>query len=175
MATRNVSDDVIFSVTRKHNSRRKAYASYGRGTFFTRESGNLLQRDMRRTSGFSEKTVGIGQVKPKEGEAPQFTLIMKRKKKIRKPSQIRVDASVVMGSRLKIKKQIEAQTKYRLYRGDLSKLAQRRIWKIQQIRANYQKFLKKERKIAARQDDEDVDDDSGKIGNVEAEDLVEVD
>merc|ERR1712113_580609 len=122
-----------------------------------------------------EKAVGIGQMKPKVGEAPQFTLVMKRKKKIRKPSQIRVDATVVMGSRLKIKKQIEAQTKYRLYRGDLSKLAQQRIWKIQQIRANYQKFLAKERKINAQQDDEDTEDNAVQSGNVEAEDLVEVD
>merc|ERR1712113_214994 len=99
----------------------------------------------------------------------------KRKKKVRRPSQIRVEATIGLGNRLKIKKQVESQTKYRLYRGDLSKLAQKRIWKIQQIRANYQKFLKKERKIAARQDDEDTEDNAVQSGNVEAEDLVEVD
>ena len=68
MATNNVSDVVVFSVTRKHNARRKEYCTYGRGPYFTRESGNLLQRDIRRTTGYAAKSVGIGQLKPKQGE-----------------------------------------------------------------------------------------------------------
>eukprot|EP00483_Globobulimina_turgida_P000396 UN00396 len=104
MATRNVSNDVIFSVTRKHNSKRREYCTYGRGTYFTRESGNLLQLDTKKTTGYNDKTIGIGQIKPKSGEPPQFTLVMKKRRRIRKPSQLRVDASVVLGSRLKVKK-----------------------------------------------------------------------
>merc|ERR1712244_89695 len=107
--------------------------------------------------------------KPKKGEGITYTLIMKKKKMMRKPSKIRVDCQVVMGSRLKVKKQIEAQTKYRLYRGDLSRLAQRRVFKIQQIRAEYRKFLRKE--AAAGDDSDDEDDDNKKTAN---EDLVEV-
>lgn len=124
---------------------------------------------------------------------------MKKRGKIRKPSQLRIEAGVVAGSKLKIKKQIEAQTRYRLYRGDLSKLAQRRylfifyivyqsafsqliiiinndinrINKIQQIRSNYNKFLKKEAKFAAEADDEEDDDGDGNMQS--QEDLVEVD
>eukprot|EP01083_Nonionella_stella_P019278 53582_1 len=172
MATNNVSDDVIFSITRKHNSRRREYCTYNRGPFFTRESGNLLQRDIRKTTGYSEKSVGIGQLKPNAGEPPKFTLVMKRRRKIRKPNQLRVDATVFLGKKLKVKKDIEAQTKYRLYRGDLSKLAQRRIWKIQQIRHNYQKFLKKERRLNVEEEDEDNEDN---VDNKPADDLVEVD
>ena len=68
MATNNVSDAVIFSVTRKLNSRRREYCTYGIGPYFTRESGNLTQRDTKRTSGYLSKSVGIGQIRPKNGE-----------------------------------------------------------------------------------------------------------
>merc|ERR1711997_615375 len=152
------------------NSRRRAYCSYGIGPYFTRESGNLSQRDTRKTTGYVDKTVGLGQIKPKHGEGVTYSLVMKKRKKIRKPSSMRVDCQVVMGSRSKVKKQIEAQTKFRLYRGDLSRLAQRRVFKIQQIRAEYRKFLRKE--AAADDDSDDEDDDNKKTAN---EDLVEVD
>eukprot|EP01084_Bolivina_argentea_P234048 394059_1 len=171
--TMNASDAVIFSVTRKHNARTRHYCTYGRGPFFTRESGNLLQRDIRKTTGYSQKSVGIGQLKPQR-TGPQFTLIMKKRRKIRKPSAIRVEANVAFGNRLKVKKQIEAQTKYRFYRGDLCKLAQKRVFRIQQTRANYQKFLKKERMMNEEEEDEDEDDDKDNK-NVSNEDLVEVD
>eukprot|EP00486_Rosalina_sp_Unknown_P012236 CAMPEP_0201580192 /NCGR_PEP_ID=MMETSP0190_2-20130828/38332_1 /ASSEMBLY_ACC=CAM_ASM_000263 /TAXON_ID=37353 /ORGANISM="Rosalina sp." /LENGTH=173 /DNA_ID=CAMNT_0048015773 /DNA_START=61 /DNA_END=582 /DNA_ORIENTATION=+ len=173
MATCNVSDNVIYSVTRKMNARKKAYCTYGRGPCFTRESGNLTQRDTQKTSGYLSKSVGIGQQKPGPGQPQIFTLVMKKRGKIRRPSQQRVDAKIVFGNRKKIKKQIEAQTKYRLYRGDLSKLAQRRIFQIQKIRCNYKKFLKKEAKYAQEDDDDDMDEDNG--GGQSQEDLVEVD
>lgn len=68
MATCNVSDAVIYSITRKHNSRRKAYCTYKNGPAFTREPGNLTQRDIKKTSGYLSKSVGIGQRKPGPGQ-----------------------------------------------------------------------------------------------------------
>ena len=68
MATCNVSDAVIYSVTRKQNARRKEYCTYKRGPCFTRESGNLTQRDTQKTSGYLSRSVGIGQRKPGPGQ-----------------------------------------------------------------------------------------------------------
>mmetsp|Transcript_4683 Transcript_4683/g.7782 ORF Transcript_4683/g.7782 Transcript_4683/m.7782 type:complete len:174 (-) Transcript_4683:181-702(-) len=173
MATNNVSDAVVFSITRKHNARRRSHCTYGRrNTVFTRESGNLLQLDTRRTTGYAEQTVGVGQLKGKSGQPPQLTLVMKKRKKIRKPSELRVEATIEVDGKLKVKKQVEAQTKFRLYRGDLARLAQRRLWKIRQTRSDYKRFLRREAKIQKEDDEEDNDEDGDKK---QPDELVDVD
>merc|ERR1719382_2196250 len=96
------------------NSRRRAYSTYGIGPYFTRESGNLTQRDTRKTTGYADKSVGLAQIKPKHGEGVTYALVMKKRKKIRKPSSMRVDCNVVMGSRSKIKKKIRKPSSMRV-------------------------------------------------------------
>eukprot|EP00483_Globobulimina_turgida_P008179 UN08195 len=123
--------------------------------------------------GYAEKTIGIGQIKlPQKGY--QFKLVMKKRGKIRKPSEKRVESTVIKGSRIRVKRQVEHQTKYRLYRGDLSRMAIRRIWKIQQTRAHYKRFLRREARLAEYDEDEDEEDDEDDT-NKANEDLVEVD
>merc|ERR1712244_190796 len=124
MAMSNCSDSVVYAITRKHNSKRRAYGTYackGRGPFFTRESGNLTQRDHRKYMGSAERSVGISKKKATGTQPMQFTVVMKKRGKYRKPRSQRVEAQLGYSSKAAVKKCVNAQTRYRLYRGDLAK------------------------------------------------------
>jgi len=83
MVVKPASDNVIWHIISKHNSRVRPYATFGIEPFFTRETSNLTQLNRFQTSGFRNKTVGIGQrrSRTKQRGTKYFKLIMKKKRK----------------------------------------------------------------------------------------------
>lgn len=107
-------------------------------------------------------------------QTPQFTLVMKKRGKRRKPAKSRVNCLITLGSKKKVRKQIDSQTRYRLYRGDLKQLAVKRIWQIQKIRSKYRKGLKKERMKNRRRNQKNSNSDGN--GNQKiADDMLDDD
>lgn len=140
------SDSVVWSVVRKFNSRRRAYANFKRFPYFTHNSNNLTQLDTWRTSGYRQQTVGLRKQKAAKGHGETFVLKMKKRGTRNKPNQQLVLAQVVVGNKKKIAKQVDAQTRYRNYRSDLNKLAQKRIWRTLESRSAYKRFVRRETK-----------------------------
>merc|ERR1712129_175615 len=100
----------------------------------------------------------------------QFSVIMKKRGKYRKQRSQRAECGVGYSTRSAVVKGVNAQTRYRLYRGDLAKMAQKRIFKVREIRCKYRKWLVKEAKLnAGMAEDEEADN------TTRNEDLVEVD
>merc|ERR1711971_487922 len=114
---------------------------------------------------------GIGQKKATAGQPAQFSIVMKKQFKSRKPRSQRAECMVGLSSKAAVVKSVNAQTRYRLYRGDLSRMAQKRIFKLREIRCKYKKWLKKEAKLNAGAGDDDDEADNP----TKNEDLVEVD
>mmetsp|Transcript_42419 Transcript_42419/g.68176 ORF Transcript_42419/g.68176 Transcript_42419/m.68176 type:complete len:174 (-) Transcript_42419:289-810(-) len=173
MTSLNASDAVIYIATRKHNSKRRSHCSFGRAQYFTQERGNLNQLDTKKTCGYLSRSVGLSRMKNKPDQPMMFKLTTKRRSKQRKPSKCKVSSEIAVGSKAFVKGQVDAQLKYRLYRGDLCRLAARRISRIQQIRSDYKRFLRREAKIAKSQEEEEEQDaDKAKAGG---DNLIEVD
>ena len=62
------SDSVVWSIVRRHNSKRRGYCNFNRFPNFTPQTRNLNQIDTFRTSGFRTNTVGVSSYKKKKND-----------------------------------------------------------------------------------------------------------
>ena len=60
------SDSVVWSIVRRHNSKRRGYCNFNRFPNFTPQSRNLSQLDTFRTSGFRSNSVGVSHRKSRK-------------------------------------------------------------------------------------------------------------
>merc|ERR1712129_44451 len=146
----------------------------GRGPAFTREPLNLVQRDSRRYSGYLQKAVGVSSRRPAALNQPkQFAILKKKAKFARKPRGQRGEDVFEMGCSEEVVRNVDVLTRYRMHRGDLAKMAKKRVFKIKETRLRYNAWLKKEAYLDALY--ADYSDSEDEDGNVRNEDLVEVD
>jgi hypothetical protein len=133
------SDYVVWDAVRKHNSRARPYCTGGRRISFTHEPYNLMQVSKFKYCGYRAKAVGIGQVKPTKGQGPQIVLKTRNQRKKRYPRQNASETRIAIGKAKKVRKQLAANLNFRFYRGDLARIAARRVFKSLEKRVRHKR------------------------------------
>lgn len=174
------SDYVVWSVVRRQNSKARAYANQKKLPYFTREPGNLIQRQTFKHSGYRKRFVGVGQKRAKKNDKnwqqnEQFTLIMARSGRNRKPRKSVARCVVYSASKPKLLRSIRRNLNMRLYRPELSNLALKRMLKVRDSRKRYKNLLRLQAQNAPSSGSGGQDDTNTDNNTNNEETMVDID
>ncbi|ETO16830.1 60S ribosomal protein L28 (RPL28C) [Reticulomyxa filosa] len=153
--TNQGSENVVWSIIRRSNCKVRPYVSFNTRPFFTRESNNLVQRQVFKYSGFREQVVGVVRSTrttksgKKKKSIQKFGVVLSNPKKGHKPRTATSTAQIDLNGKgvTAAKHYIRTLTNARLYRPELAKAAVKRVMKSHTASVKAARVARKEKRL----------------------------